>query len=147
MKFIKIAILSGALISGSSATAQNFLGGSAPSYTDNLVNNAGNNDNVYGYGDVRDRTKQRLYRSAVHYLEEKRFAEAAAQFDMILNAPDRIASPSLSKIAYYFAGVSHYLAGNDVAALPLLKRAVKSSGVRKQQREFARQLISDITAD
>lgn len=144
MKAIKIAILSSVLLSGSTAFAQNINPGS---YSDALL------DNSFGYasGDVlsaeRLSNKQKnLLQTAAANLKAKDFAQAASQFDAILNSPMRIASQSPSKITYYLAGVSHYLAGNDIAALPLLRTAVRSPGLDKQQREFSKILITDITA-
>ncbi|MEP2101052.1 MAG: hypothetical protein ABJP02_18705 [Parasphingorhabdus sp.] len=149
MKYISTAIVTGLLLSSSTAMAQNF--GSLPSYTDTLLNNASNNDSEIFSGSnslIRGRKDQKLYVAAVHSLQEKKFDEAAAQFDSLLSKPSRIASPSPSKMTYYLAGASHYFAGNDHAALPFLQTAVRrGSGLNDQQRQFARQLIADINAN
>lgn len=148
MKYLATTLVTGLFLTSSVATAQNYIAGSFPTYTDTLVNNASNNDHLIGttpHGYALNRKQQRLYQTAVESLTAKRFEKASAHFDALLSSPQRIAQPSLSDFTYYLAGASHYFAGNDAKALPLFKRSVRNcSSLNAKQRTLVQLYVADI---
>ncbi|WP_108810629.1 hypothetical protein [Sphingorhabdus sp. Alg231-15] len=150
MKYLSAAVATGLLLTSSMAIAQNFTAGSFPSYTDTLLNNADSYDVSLG-GSLQNKTTDGkltgTYQAAVENLKARNFTQASALFDAYFVAPRRIAEPSPSKLTYYMAGASHYHAGNDDAALPLLKRSLRSGcGLNPKQQAIAKSYVADILA-
>ncbi len=148
MKHLSAAVATGMLLTNSAAIAQNFASGSAPTYTETLLNNA-DSYNISLSRSLHNKStngnQASTYQAAVENLKAKNFTQASALFDDYLDAPHRITEPSPSKLTYYMAGASHYLAGKDDAALPLLKRSLRNGhGLSTEQQAIAKSYVADI---